>query len=372
MRVVLDTNIIYRTGGRRLLGTEVELVAKSRLELDITIYIPEVVLEELSNLYADEYRDLCKDITELSGLIVNESEKPKIPDSIKALGDYKSALNIRLTELGVQRVQHDNITHTRILDRIFKRRKPFPTEGKHTPDSSKGYRDSLIWEMVCSKVADKQDKTIFVTDNWQDFAESGSAKNELHPHLKEDLKNLGLAENAVELCRSLEDFNRKYVKPHLASLEEIKNKIEEGTLPYFILPSFFEGHFDDILSQAQDYMRDMDYELSELLGEDVSGIYLSSMYDPNEIRVAKVRKITKTEVLVSAEIEVEVDIEFFLDKSAACALDDDSAISVYDYGWNEWMAEAGACICVTLELDVILDQDKKEVTDFNIVAIIPC
>jgi len=369
MRVVLDTNTIYRSGGRRLLGTEVELIAKSKLELNITIYIPEVVLEELSNLYAEEYRSLKKDITRISHLIVKEAEKPKIPVNIKALGDYKRALNKRLTELGVRRVKHDNITHRPILDRIFNRRKPFPTDGKHTPDSSKGYRDSLIWEMICTEVADKRDKTIFVTANWKDFAESKTLKNELHPHLKEDLKNLGLQEDAVVLCHSLEDFNHRYIKPHFDLLEDIRSKIEKGTLPYFIVPSFFKEHFDDILSQAQDYMRDMEDELGEFLGEDVSGIYLPSMYDPNDIRVIRVRKITSTEVLVSAEIDVEVEIEFFLHKSTAWTLDDDSAISVHDYDWNEWMAEAGVCISITLELDFIIDQDKKEVTDFDIVAI---
>ena len=76
MRVVLDTNIVFRSGGRRLLGTEVELIAKSKQRLGIEIFVPELVIEEIVHIYADDYDDLFKAVTKLSHLIVRKSKRP--------------------------------------------------------------------------------------------------------------------------------------------------------------------------------------------------------------------------------------------------------------------------------------------------------
>lgn len=368
MKIVLDTNIIYRSGGRRLLGTETELIAKSKSILDIIILVPELVIEESINIYADDYHELFKCITELSHLVVNESEKPSIPNMEKALDDYRNALNKRINELDILTVKHDNITHRPILDRIFNRRKPFAESRKHRPDSSKGYRDSLLWETICHNVAGKEHKTIFITDNWKNFAESKSQQSELHPHLKDDLWNLGLPEDAVVLCPSLEEFNRQYIKPQLETLEDIKKNIEDNTCSYFNLASFFEENFDDIFEQVQHSIRDEEDEISSVLGIDLSEIYLYGMYEPNETRVTEVRKLSDAEVLVSVGMETEADIEFFVFNPCVDLDEDGSRITIAHFDWEEGMGEASTCIYLDLEFDIILDHKRKETVGFNVVA----
>ena len=312
MKVVLDTNIIYRSGGRRLIGIEVDIINKSSQKLNIEIFVPDVVIEELHCIYSEDYQKLSKQVYKLSRFLLEKSARPEIAPVEKTLADYIISIEKRLSELGIRKVSHDKIGHSWILERIFNRRRPFPESGKRRPDSSRGYRDSLIWEVICRKIASKNEKTVFITDNWQDFAERKTNNCRLHQHLVDDLKSLGLPEESVVLCSSLEEFNRTYIKPELTLLEDIERDIEKESFPYFKLSSFISKHLEEISEMVSDKICDEENKISESVGEDVSGVYLDVMYEPHNSWVVEVRKLSDSEILVSVEMEAEAEVEFFL------------------------------------------------------------
>ncbi|MBE0448432.1 MAG: DUF4935 domain-containing protein [Actinobacteria bacterium] len=96
------------------------------------------------------------------------------------------------------------------MDRELSRRKPFTLDGK---GKGKGYRDALVWHTVIELVKGSSEPIAFVTKNWRDFS-MGKDDRTLHHHLTDDLAVQGL-ETRVELFENLQEFNEKYVKPHI-------------------------------------------------------------------------------------------------------------------------------------------------------------
>jgi len=163
MQIVLDTNIIFdhwQLDGPNFLVLE-KLIRLNKCKL----IIPEIVFLEVMNKYRQVLLDRTKAVDDLNKLIANEDKRIQYPDVDQLCKEYKDSLTNRLEDLQAEIPSHTDIPHADIVSRSLNHRRPFSKSEK----SDKGYRDTLIWEVILRKVANPDTATVFITNNTTDF-----------------------------------------------------------------------------------------------------------------------------------------------------------------------------------------------------------
>ena len=207
--------------------------------------------------------------------------------------------------------------------------------------------------MKCYLFKKTEGKVVFITDD-KDFRSTRKVE-ELHLDLKNDLINHGFESDDVIICRSLDLFVKKYINPELERLDVLKEEIASGKCAYFDVEKFFDDNFSAIekkVSEALSSQADDDRELS-----------LSGLYSPHDFDVTNVFKLTDTKSLV----ELAIEVEFFIPKHDAYALPDESRIRVYNWAWNDYVVRAGTTDTITINIDIVLEDDK--INDFDVTSL---
>lgn len=205
MHVVLDANVIcadFRMRGQAL-GQLLAAADRGR----ISLIVPEVVVREVVSVFARTFREhkprLERELAQFRRMgLLEAQDGPELPRNVEdAAAAYESDLRWLLLESEVNIPPLPDVTHDRILSRIFDERKPMDR-------GEKGYRDTLLWETVL-EIASIVGPVVLLSQNAKDFGED----DRLASDLREDLKAAGFAPDLVSLYSDVGQFVTDVVAP---------------------------------------------------------------------------------------------------------------------------------------------------------------
>ncbi len=360
MKVVLDTNIFLHTQKRLLHGVDFEILESALQRLGITIVVPRIVVAEAKNQYREALDEQRKTLKKLEILFLRPfSERftdDFLPDAVK---EYERALDARLEALNAIKPDHADIPHDDLVQRDLARRKPFTVGGK-------GYRDALIWEVIQRQIASADTVTYLITDNYTDF---GDEAGELHPDLQEDLRQRRLPEGAVKLLRSVAGFNEQLVKPSLALLDDLRQKLESRAASEVDLLSFFNENVEDISDASEEMIFDLGDEVRDAfkLPGPADSVGLAGVTNAELHRVIDVRQLNNHRVVVTFEIVCDAYIFFFIDPETFASTRNTSQFFENEIGTDQ--VNLGVDADLTFEIEVVLNRTIQEVTEWVVRAV---
>jgi len=293
MKIVIDTNIICQDYWFEKPHFRVLLEGCSIIPA--TIYIPEVVLDELVNRYKEDLEEAVfklNNAVRKINILTKEKIKTEIDDIDSLTYKYKMFLLFKLKKRGVNVISYPEIPHKKIVERDLARKKPFKRDGS-------GYRDYLIWENVKHISLYGEHQIAFITNNIKDFGEG--------PYIDDDLAHEILHKHRVKIFRSLMQFNDEYILPKLKKLEEIKRLLQEEKLEQFDIRKWLEDNLLDLLRN---------YDLEDILAgfpQGVGSVRVSELVEIKDIKIEEVSELEDENKLVTVYIECEANCSIGFD-----------------------------------------------------------
>lgn len=342
MKIVFDTNVIFKDWFFKT--PNMELLRKIFNSSDSKLVIPKIVLDEVMNKYKESIDEKLSAVKKLNGLLLG-SQKIELPVLEDVLENYRSYLKKVLEEFKIEQLDHSEIPHDDVVHRDLSRRRPFQMSGK-------GYRDTLLWEVIVRQVASSETKTYFISDNWRDFGYKD--KNELHEHLKEDLKKNGLPTDSVILLPSLSNFIDKSVKPSLAVIPEL-------TKGYYKSFNFYDWFKDNREEIGKAIDKSLEFVLEGL--EDPSVSYIE---DLEKIEIFDVFILDEKKALIEASVNVVVNVDVFVFKGDYSWLSEKYDLQIWNSDWNKYYMWAQMIRKLPIVLKLIFNIERQTVESFEI------
>jgi len=350
MKVVLDTNAIFVDFNFKKPSTLILLgeLKKGYIEL----YVPEVVLEEIVNKFRQRLEKTQKDvgaefetITELTTETLANPLKSDFVD--RSLNAYRQRLNELFTKYGVIIMPIPETDHRFLVKKAILKKKPFNT-------NEKGYRDNLIWENIKSLISPADvdiastPELVFITDNHIDFL-SGS---QLHDDLVAELEEQDLQSETIKVYRNIKEFVEGRLSLHEVQADTFKDRLNKHEFWDFELKSIitdfldkeYVGHKvgDFELTAPNDYYADDDDR------------EVTSYYENFELQNLTVKKLSADEFVVEVRIDVESELEFFMDKSEFYS-SRDHEYNVIEPDWNRHVMLVNGTETISFDVTVIIN-----------------
>jgi len=355
MKIVLDTNIIFdhwQLDGPNFLVLE-KLIRLNKCKL----IIPEIVFLEVMNKYRQVLLDRTKAVDDLNKLISNEDKRIQYPDVDQLCREYEDSLVKRLEDLQAEIPSHTDIPHDDIVSRSLARRRPFSKSEK----SDKGYRDTLLWEVILRKVANPDTTTFFITNNTTDFGTS-SNEHQFHSDLLEDIRLRGLPEGSVCMYTNLKQWISDNGLPCLEKFaKEVAEDLKDGEYKSFSLRTWFNSnrkHFVTALNEQIQEILSTWYEL-----EDPTVGYIE---DPESINIEEVATIDENTVYITAEALAEVSVDALIYKWDYDPLSRKYPIVLVDSDWNESYVFAAMAMALPIKFSAVFDIFSEKINSFEI------
>ena len=341
INIVLDTNIIFKDWFFKT--PNIELLKKWLNSSDSKLFIPQIVKAEVLNKYKEAVQEKLNSVKKLNGLLL-ESHKIELPDIEDIVENYRNYFEEVIQEFKVEQPDHSQIPHNDIIHRDLSRRRPFQASGK-------GYRDTLLWEVILREIASPETKTYFISDNWKDFG--NNEKNGLHDNLQEDLNKNGLSSESIILLRNLSDFIDKFVKPTL----EAVTHLEKGHYKSFDFYDWFKNNREIIGREIDKYL--------ESIFPDFEDPSVSYVEDPEEIEIFSIYILDENKVLIEANVDVDVNLDIFIFKNDYSWLSEKYDFSIWDSDWNKHFMWAQMLVNLPISINLIFNINDKEVENFE-------
>jgi len=360
MNIVLDTNIISY-GDWYLEGPIFTLLEKFLRLSGVKLFVPEIVVLEVKNSFkktlTKSFKSLDENMPTLRRLLPNE-DVLRIPDIVEKCREYDTKLDKRLAELKAERPGHSDIPHDKIVSRVLTPRKPCTGENK-------GYRDSLLWEVILRKIVTKDTTTFFISKNYTDFTINATDKT-LHPELLDDLAAAGLPKDVVQFYSDLRSFVDEQVKSKLeAIVDDIVRSLEKGSYKGFSVKKWFVENQEAIKDQVNDKIeRAFSHIANEL--EDPT---VTCIEDPERIDIDEVARYERDEQLyyIGVTVFADMTIDVFVDKVAYYSyLGEKFPLEVWDSDWNEHYVWAVVQVKLPLSLFMLFDASEETVESFEV------
>lgn len=360
MNIVLDTNIVFNNWYLR--GPHFSLLEKYLGLSDARLFVPEIIALETKNNFNKELtrsvKSLDKDMAELRKLLPEENVLRRLPDIAKECRKYNAKLDERLAELYAERPGHSDIPHDAIVSRALAPRKPYRQDDK-------GYRDTLLWEVILRKIATKETTTFLISNNHTDFANKPTDRM-LHADLINDLVSAGLSEDSVQFYSNLKSFVDEQVKPKLEVVtDDIVHSLEQGSYGTFSINKWFAENRDAIIEKVSDTI---DTAFAFPLGE-LEDPTVTHIEDPEEIEIIEVARYEGDEEIYHIEIcaTLNMTIDVFVDKAAYYShLCEEVPLDVWDHDWNKWYIWAKIELELPVSFLLVFDASQKIVEDFEV------
>jgi hypothetical protein len=360
MKIVLDTNVIVNHW--QLRGQSFDIFQKSLELSNDTLVVPQIVILEAKNQYREKLQKRYEDLLSI-GNSFKSMLTPKFQFDLPQFDlddlcrEYSISLDQRLRELNAIIPDHSDITHDSIVTRDLGRRSPFRRSGK-------GYRDTLLWEVILNKVVNRTDRTILITSDLEDFG--NNKKPILNDHLCDDLMSKGLRQDCVQLMEKIEDFNDQYAKPRLHTLNEIKERLDRG---------------EDYPLSISDWFEENMHNLREVLTPEVGSLIMNDIlrgYDidepitvewietPESFGIDNVFELDTNRILIDISFLTDVRADFFVFKSDYYTMPDDIPIGIMEWDWNDHYAWMTATLKVPISLSLTFNLEEDEVEDYEV------
>ena len=358
MKIILDTNILV--SDYSLEGPAFRTLMTGLSPAGVTLYIPRIVLDEVTNKYREEFEKTSSAMRRL-GLAL-----PRFPNAEgdlvtpeEARDRYSELLRKRFENVGVVILDYPVTSHEALVSRALARRKPF--RGADTG----GYRDALIWESVLALAKSTPEDTIaFVTANSGEFADE-SDREKLHQHLEADLAEIAGAHSDVTLFKDLSSFVDSHIKPTLEMLEGVRAQLVAGTYPTFNLHALIQNEVPAVVAGKE-------FDPAEVgFPDSFESPSIASVEEVYEIRDVDVRKLPNDELLLSFAAEVEAEFDVFLFKSEYYGFSDSQAPFIWNSDWNDHYMAGSAPSRVELTVTCTVNAVSGKLTSAQVNGISP-
>ncbi|CBE67197.1 MAG: DUF4935 domain-containing protein [Candidatus Methylomirabilis oxygeniifera] len=292
----LDTNVVRRWN-LRLNTAEARKFFKYVQDFKLKIFLPEVVLRELVQNYADEASECRRKQNELKkslaklGFSVDEGKGDAVPGN---LDDYfHNLLTHQCAEKSITVVPLSKVPVERLLDMAIKRIAPFQQKGE------RGFRDALILFCLLEHTRQPKQGPVFLVSEDKVF--------------KEESIGVLAAEYGVDLAvyESVDTFTTFLDTLRDQLIQGMKRKQAER------VRAFLREHTDEIKRFIQE---NAEFEEAFLSGGLFSGApYLGTIRRVGNIVLKDIAKVTTIQedsgeqgivtVLITFEVRLEIELE---------------------------------------------------------------
>lgn len=352
--IIIDTNVIHLDF--KLNKARIVTLCNTSTILGHEIFIPEVVIDEIVKQYdekAEEYiNSFNKALKKLSDLSTSPITQTPI-DAKSFISNYRNELNNRIKQLGIGIIPYPNTGHKIMVARELGKKKPFK-------DSTKGYRDALIWDSVMEHTQKYSSNCgiIFLTANSKDFADKD--KKDLHTDLIADCISNGIPTTSIRLVTDIQNFIDNEIILRSTELKEKFNQLQQ------------DGGLGDIdfIQLIQDYIsKDMLDNLISSNDFDSYPGYAPGLYENPEITSIEkvscsfntIREISSDTILIQSEVSVQVDLDCFIFRADLPLIDDSKFPTIIDYEWNDHYVLASDSATFKFQFNILTDTNFKNV-----------
>ncbi len=295
MKIVVDTNVICQD--YRFEGTGFRFFFDKLKHVYGQLVFPEVVIDEVVNRYQEELGISIDDVNraerKLSRLVEDRRFKVRlIQNQIELTKEYREFLFEKIKNLGGTILSYPNVEHKTIVERDLKRIKPFKLDGS-------GYRDFLIWENIKSILLSDNGDIVFISNNKRDFGEGPSIDNAYHAEMPDPQK--------LTICRSVKDFNEKYILPKIKMLGDLKDALIKNEIVQFDLPGWLN---DNILDLFKDYH---DIAKAVTNNPNIISVKPKSIKRINDINIQWIDDMGSGDKFVSLSVSLDLDCIIYFD-----------------------------------------------------------
>jgi hypothetical protein len=356
IRIVLDTNQFYNDW---LLEVSPFVAIERACRLNIArLVVPKIVFLEVLNLYRRRLREFNYEVEKLRRSAPGRLELPIQALDIDKLGqEYDRLLELRLKDLDTEIPDHAGIPHAAIVQRALDIRRPFR-------ESDKGYRDTLLWEVILESVVSTDAKTILVSDNWRDFS-AGEHSAMLHSDLLDDLTRKGFSAKAVEFTRDLSNIVKERIFPLLTLAHNLAiDELKTGRLREFSVEDWFRRSRETIIAGIDSWV-------GSFLSEDYyfDSPSISYVEDPRQITIVDVKPLDGDTTYIEALAETDVIVDVFAEKWETEYLEEQFPFDVQEWDWNDQMSWGQLTLDLPIAFSIVLDTAHLEVTACEIFSI---
>lgn len=352
--IIIDTNVIHLDF--KLNKARIVTLCNTSTILGHEIFIPEVVIDEIVKQYdekAEEYiNSFNKALKKLSDLSTSPITQTPI-DAKGFISNYRNELNNRIKQLGIGIIPYPNTGHKIMVARELGKKKPFK-------DSTKGYRDALIWDSVMEHTQKYSSNCgiIFLTANSKDFADKD--KKDLHTDLIADCISNGIPTTSIRLVTDIQNLIDNEIILRSTELKEKFNQLQQ------------DGGLGDIdfIQLIQDYIsKDMLDNLISSNDFDSYPGYAPGLYENPEITSIEkvscsfntIREISSDTILIQSEVSVQVDLDCFIFRADLPLIDDSKFPTIIDYEWNDHYVLASDSATFKFQFNILADTNFKNV-----------
>lgn len=359
MKVALDSNILIADFWLESISSK--MLLENSKNGKIALHIPRVVIDETCNKFAFRIKshsnNILKEIKSFDKLSKTNTSIAITEDiENKIIKDYELFLEKTIKDNNITIIDYPNTPHEYLAKKAMLKKKPFN-------ENEKGYRDNLIWENIKSLVSAEDveipatPEIIFITQNYKDFTEN----HILHKDLIEDLENQSLNTESIEIVESLTLFKDKFLNYYYAQSETFKKKlIENDFWDFALIPKvneFISEKFDG--NYIDNY-----YSFAPMANDAPTVNYVS---DEFKIKELEVKKINSNEYLVDLKIEIDMDIDYYVDKSDYWS-SNETTFSITDLDWNDHVIAVSDLVNISLEISLIIN-NELEIENIEIIKI---
>ena len=223
--VILDANALrrdffFRSNAYRVMLWEAR-------EGRLRIVIPEVVIDEVLNLYreavASQQITIRNALRELEVLQATEGLDEQQLDVTAAAVAFEAHLRNVIDYAGIQVAPYPSVSHEEVVKRALDRSPPF------SPDGKDGYRDTLLWETAKQLVRDEpQEEFVLISADARAFSPKDSP--EMHPTLIAEIEELAYPLRLSRIA-DIRAFTERYVPNVDELLVEVTHRL--ATEPEF-------------------------------------------------------------------------------------------------------------------------------------------
>lgn len=360
MKVVLDANIIIADFWMRSPGFKV--LFENAKQGNIELVIPQVVLDEVLNKFGQRLEKSQHDINSENTRFEKLADMNTgifLPDMLvtKAKNKYHRHFKKATSDNEIYILPYPTTPHAYLANKAMKGKKPFNS-------NEKGYRDNLIWENIKSLItASDQEiaatpELIFISNNHTDFA---GDNHRVHAELQQELEDEDHRNDSIEIYSALAEFNDKIAKMFLAQASQFEVKLRQGGFDEFDLKSVVDKFLfkEFIYSDLHNY-----YSFAGYANDSPT---VSSFDDDYTFDLISARKLNSREFLVDVKMQLETEIDYFIDRSEYL-MNDELKLHVIDASWNDHVVAVSDTVTLELEISLIISS-KLECTSIEIAKI---
>jgi len=340
MKIVLDATEIIRDPS--LSTVQMQMLREFARLSGAEVVVPEVVLQEAMcrmdedvRSAADRVQKAMRDAGKWLGAATFVSGVDKWLDEGRRRSHIER-LRSRLERFGARIRQHPEVPHTRLVDALRVRRRPFSQKGQ-------GYPDALIWCTVLDLAKDGS-KVVLITQNKNDFPANDNGIPD--PGLLAWFDDCQVPSGRVLVYHSMDAFSTAVISPAYPVLNETV-QIMTGRHPKINLRAAITAKVTGIVLVAVETSGCL--TLNPPMSEHAT-------VEPHDLRV-DIRDVR----YVSKQVQVAAACAFYIDLSRMPTL-----AQVFDRwtaSFRPWSADT---LSVSAEVSATFDRESGAVMSFEI------